>query len=405
MADSAPTIYIAGAGIAGLTLALALARLELNVVVLERAISPRSDGAGLQISPNARRVLDRLGLGEALDKTGFEPQGIDLYPFRRPTPLVTLTLGDTIHKKFGAAYCVMHRADLAEALLDACKRFANIDIRFGIRNFDLVTHARGLSVSVEQFSGDGHTARPHAFVGADGVHSLTRTKILAGPKSNYSGFVAWRTMLPLGPLKSVLNTTNTSLFWGPDFHLIAYPHPGRDQLNVAMFTREKLNDPTSIQTHASPTPPKMLFKSKHFEAILELAKENWTMWPLNAVSTGCWTRGPVGLVGDAAHAMLPFQAQGAAMAIEDAAVLAPLLASAVNAEDAFARYQLLRQKRVERVAAISARNGDIYHMEWPFTLARNIVVGAQGPIAHFERLGWIYGYDPASEIDAAPVSP
>ncbi len=406
MRSSRRTVYIAGAGIGGLTLALALAEFDLNIVVLERTQTIETQGAGLQISPNARRVLDRLGLNNALDKAGFEPKGIDIYPFRRPKPLVSLQLGEVVRQRFSAPYCVIHRADLAGALFDACKRFANIDIQFGVSNFDLVTHARGLSLSVDQaLMGGHHDARPHAFVGADGVNSPTRTKILGGPAAKYSGFCAWRAMVPLAAMAKTLNLANTSLFWAPGFHVVAYPHPVRDQVNIVLVTRQKLDNPQKTSLIKTPALPKMLLKSEKIEAIIASVANNWTMWPLKAVTTNHWYQGPVGLIGDAAHAMLPFQAQGAAMAIEDAAILAPLLASDLTAKTAFERYQSLRQKRVDRVVRISARNAFIFHMEWPFTLARDAAISAQGPRAHFQRLGWIYDYDPETEFNTSTPSP
>ncbi|VAW17320.1 Uncharacterized oxidoreductase [hydrothermal vent metagenome] len=411
MATTERTVYIAGAGIAGLTLALALARFELKIVVLERTQTIEVEGAGLQISPNARRVLDRLGLSEALDKMGFEPQGIDIYPFRCPSPIVTLELGEAARQQFMAPYCVIHRADLAQALFSACKRFANIDIQFGIANFDLVTHARGLSLSVDKASGgQHHDARPHAFVGADGVNSPTRTKILGGPEARYSGFCAWRAMVPISTMANTLNLDNTSLLWAPGFHLVAYPHPIRKQVNIVLATKEKLAAITQSSLRKKsflrkkPSLPNMMLKSKIIEDIIATVGNGWKMWPLNAVTSDKWHQGPVGLIGDAAHAMLPFQAQGAAMAIEDAAILAPLLASDLKADAAFERYESLRKKRVERVARLSARNASFYHMEWPFSLTRDTVISAQGPKAHFERLGWIYNYDSEAALNkSAPL--
>lgn len=132
MSGTGRAIYIAGAGIAGLTLALALAKFGAHVVVLERNKAIQEVGAGLQISPNARKALNQLGLDKALHAKSFEPSGIDVYPFRAKKPLVTLTLGAEVARRYGAPYAVMHRADLVEVLFKACKRFANIDILFGV---------------------------------------------------------------------------------------------------------------------------------------------------------------------------------------------------------------------------------------------------------------------------------
>src|SRR5690349_3365459 len=136
MASSGRTIYIAGAGIAGMTLALALAKFGATVVVAERNKQVQEVGAGLQISPNARRVLNQLGLDKAIAAKSFEPAGIDVVPFRAKRPLVTLQLGGIMRERYGAPYVVMHRADLADILFRACKRFANIDMQFGVRNID-----------------------------------------------------------------------------------------------------------------------------------------------------------------------------------------------------------------------------------------------------------------------------
>src|SRR5215475_5582404 len=146
------TIYIAGAGIAGMTLALALAKFGATVIVLERNKRVQEVGAGIQLSPNARRVLNQLGLDKAITAKSFEPAGIDVVPFRAKKPLVTLELGQIMRERYGVPYAVMHRADLADALFRACRRFANIDMLFGVRSFDAVTHARGLSIVVEEAS-------------------------------------------------------------------------------------------------------------------------------------------------------------------------------------------------------------------------------------------------------------
>jgi salicylate hydroxylase len=136
------------------------------------------------------------------------------------------------------------------------------------------------------------------------------------------------------------------------------------------------------------------------------AKGKWTFWPASTVETPVWHEGGVGLIGDAAHAMLPFQAQGAAMAMEDAAILAPLLMTEPTAESAFARYESLRRPRVARVARLSRANGFAFHLEWPFTLGRDAAIALMGRSGQLKRLGWIYGYDAVPEIEsAAPAHP
>lgn len=405
MSGNGRTIYIAGAGIAGMTLALGLAKFGATVVVLERNSEVQEVGAGLQISPNARKILNRLGLDKALSAKAFEPTGIDVYPYGARDPLVTLELGPIVEERFGAPYAVMHRADLADVLYRACKRFANIDMLFGVRAYDVVSHARGVSVTVDEADGKSRSARAFAFIGADGVNSRTRTDMLMGPAATYSGMVAWRITLPQSALDSVLDPDRTTLLWGPGYHAVTYPLPYRQQVNVALFARMKADRALHGEPPHAPALPWAAMKSRAFEVIREAAGDDWGYWPVSTVTTPIWAAGSIGLIGDAAHAMLPFQAQGAVMAIEDAAILAPLLMTEADAESALRRYASLRQPRVERVRKLSNSNGFAFHLEWPFTLARNAVVKLQGPRGHLQRLGWLYGYDVAPDPDVAPPLP
>jgi salicylate hydroxylase len=393
------TVYIAGAGIAGLTLALGLSKFGVSVVVLERNAAPSVFGAGLQISPNARRILDRLGLAEAIAARSLEPQGIDVYPFGYERPLVTLELGEAARARYGSPYAVMHRADLAEALHAACKRFANIEIVFGVADFTVETRRAGILTSARELAAIGRSGEGFAFVGADGVHSPTRRKILDGPDARYAGRLAWRALVPLEAARDLIALDRTSLLLGPSHHLVAYPLPHRGLANVVLFSpaRHPTTDAESRPTR--PDLPRAAMRDPRLAALVELAGDDWTAWPLHTVTAGTWHGGNVGLIGDAAHAMLPFQAQGAAMGVEDAAVLAPLLASAPDAQTAFTRYEAARRERVARVARVSKANGAIFHMRWPLTLARNAAMRLGGPQAHFRRLDWLYRYD--AEQDAA----
>jgi salicylate hydroxylase len=405
MSGNGRTIYIAGAGIAGLTLALALAKFGATVVVLERNPQIQEVGAGLQISPNARHVLDRLGVDRALHAVAFEPTGIDVYPFNARSPLVSLELGGVMLDRFGAPYAVMHRADLAELLHKACRRFANIDILFGVRAYDVVSHARGVSVTVDEADGKSRSARAFAFIGADGVRSRTRTDVLMGPQAVYTGRVAWRVTLGQSDLAGIIAQDRTSLLWGPGYHAVTYPLPHRRQMNVALFMKARAEDVLGDMPPRMPRLPWSATGSRRFDDIVAAAGSDWGYWPLFTVDTDTWADGGIGLIGDAAHAMVPFQAQGAAMAIEDAAVLAPLLMTDVDAETALRRYQAIRQPRVDRVKKLSEANGRAFHMEWPFSLGRDAVVKSQGPHGHLKRLGWLYGYDPSPDPASVPTAP
>lgn len=377
---------IAGAGISGLTLALTLAKFGATVVVLERNTTIQEAGAGLQISPNARRVLDRLGLDDALRRIALEPKALDTYQHGKSQPFFSMELGAIMEQRFGASYTVMHRADLADALYKATRRFANIDIMFGARNWDVVSHARGVTVAIDEANGQTRTTRANAFIGADGVHSQTRRHLLDGPDAQFGGRVAWRTLVPADSLAGQIAMDRVSVFFGSGHHLVCYPLAHRKQVNLALFLPGKAED--------NPKKPDLRGRGA-LSVILAAAGDSWTPWPLYTVTTPVWHRGNIGILGDAAHAMVPFQAQGAAMGIEDAATLGPLLIESAEPEAAFARYAAVRQDRVGRVARLSASNGRIFHMKWPLSMARDTVMRLQGPRAHLDRLGWIYGHDVA----------
>ena len=399
MPGTGQIFYIAGAGISGLTLALALAKFGAAVVVLERSPVLSEFGAGLQISPNARRILDRLGLDDAIAARSLEPAGIDIYPYRRRSPLVTLALGQAMRDRFGAAYAVMHRADLVDALYKATRRFANIDILFGVRSWDAQSHARGITIAIDEANGQTRTGRGRALIGADGVHSQTRRTLLKGPDAQYHGRVAWRALLPFDSVASELALDRVSVLFAPGYHLVCYPLPHRRQVNVALFAKAPLQ---KAEAGTAPVLPRALITSPRIETILAAAGNNWTPWPLYGVDTPHWHKGNIGLLGDAAHAMLPFQAQGAAMGIEDAAVLAPLLVGEPTAEAAFNQFEKIRRARVARVARTAVSNGRIFHMEWPMSAARNAVIAAQGSHGHLKRLAWLYGHDAQPPADLNP---
>lgn len=400
--SSGRTVYIAGAGVAGLTLALALGKFGARVVVLERSKDVQPLGTGVQISPNARRVLNQLGLDKAVKANSFEPAGLDVYAFRSRLPVTTLPLGESVIERYGAPYAVMHRADLVDALAKALKRFANVELLFGVRSFDAVSHSRGVSVTIDTADGEGRSGRAFAFIGADGVNSRTRTAMLEGPDARYSGSVAWRALIDIEAMHGQVALDSTSLLLGPGFHAVCYPLPRHGKINVVLIAKEKRELALGEAPPRAPSLPWAMLKSPRFEQLMQAAEGLWGYWPILTVEADNWFNGNIGLIGDAAHAMLPFQAQGAAMAVEDAAILAPLLMTEPSAESALARFTMMRRPRMQRVVKRSRNNGRIYHLEWPFSAARNLVIRAGGAQMQLRRLDWLYGYDSVPEVERAP---
>lgn len=386
------TISINGAGIAGLTLALALAKFGFRVVIAEQNTKISEFGAGLQISPNARRVLNACGLDEQITAHSFAAEGIDIYRHGKTEPLAKVTLGTFAKKRYDEVpYAVMHRADLAEQLFLATKKFPNIEVLFGVTSTEVEDQADGVSVIIHRDGMPPYPLTARAHIGADGVRSQTRIDLLGGQKPAYSGYVAWRAMADLSKMKDLVSAERTSLFWGPDYHLVVYPLVRRQQFNVALFTEFAL----PLQDDDTPEiSNKSLNKNKLLSSIMESISDDWTAWPLFSVDHANWHKGNIAILGDAAHAMLPFQAQGAAMAIEDAGLLATILAVESDNETAFSKWQKLRQPRVKKVQETSQKNGFVFHMSPPMSWARDAVVSRLSGDGHLERLDWIYAHDP-----------
>ena len=386
------TITINGAGIGGLTLAIALAKFGFRVVVAEQQSAISEFGAGIQVSSNARRVLNAIGLSDQITANSFEPNGIDIYRHGKETPLTSITLGKFATDRYdGVPYSVMHRADLAEQLFQATKKFPNIEILFGVTATRVEDSVDGVSVVIEREGKPSFPVTARAHIGADGVRSATRIEQLGGQKPEYTGYVAWRGMADFEKLGKLLSAEKTSLFWGPDYHMVVYPLAQRQQFNVALFTEFAL----PLQDDDTPEiSNKSLSKNKLLSSIMDSISAPWTAWPLFGVHTDKWYQGNVAILGDAAHAMLPFQAQGAAMAIEDAGLLAAVMAASSDNKTAFSQWQNLRQPRATKVQDVSQKNGFVFHMTPPMSWARDAVVAGKSPTAHLERLDWLYAHDP-----------
>ena len=395
MAAGSKSVVIVGAGIAGLTLALMLAKFGARVTLVEKSPRLQEVGAGLQVAPNARKVLDALGLGPEISALAFEPQGVEIYSAGAFQPLVTVAMGAEMRQRFGAPNVVMHRADLADLLHRAAKRFANIDILFGVRGYDITDEGGHPVVRIDESDGKSRLVRAFAVIGADGIYSTLRTGLLGGPLPRYSGHVAYRLTAPVAVLPDLARAKNTRMFWGSGHHLVAYPLPAKGTINL-IFAAEGPKSTDFAEGKKRPLPDFALRLKGALGEILRAVPDDWTYWPMGEVTTPRWTEGAIGLIGDAAHAMLPFQAQGAAMAIEDAAVLAPLLVSAPSAPEALTAYEATRRPRVERVQRLSRFNGEAYHMGWPASVARDLAVKSMGPLGQIKRLDWLWGHEPGS---------
>jgi salicylate hydroxylase len=408
------TIFIAGAGIGGLTSALALANKGFRVVVLEKTERLEEVGAGLQLSPNASRVLIDLGLGPRLSARALVPEAVSIMSARVGGEIVRLPLGQAAgpaagraaSQTAGAPYWVIHRADLQAALLAEVEAHPDIELRLGCQFEDATAHARGVSV-VQRSGNDRQQDLALALIGADGVWSAVRHHLFPQASAQFSGLIAWRGTLEARQLPRELTPARIQLWMGPDAHLVAYPISGGRQINVVAVVPGTWNRP-GWSSEGSAAELKNAFGSAHWPGPARMmlnAVDGWRKWALFGVPEGGeWTGGAIALLGDAAHAMLPFAAQGAGMAIEDAAVLAKTLGenalsqsrldSPAGVAAALKTYAKLRRPRVDRVQRMARRQGQIYHFGGPLALARDLAIQALGPRRLLARQDWIYDWQP-----------
>ncbi|MEM6712576.1 MAG: FAD-dependent monooxygenase [Pseudomonadota bacterium] len=361
-----PTIPIAGGGIAGLTAALSLARHGITSRVYEKAPAFEELGAGIQLSPNAMKVLIKLGSADALGPYLVEPSHIVLADGKSDAPLVRLPVGDQGKERYGAPYAVVHRADLQKVLVEACDAHANVQIILG--------------QSLDPASTDG------LVIAADGVHSSWREVVQQKAEKQFTGHIAWRRVTNGNdqPDDHVVR-----LWLGPKAHLVDYPIRAGAARNIVAIARTPSPTP-------SETTPLDAFSHWHPRIKKYLGDHtDWTPWPLYSVAPDArWVTDNVALIGDAAHAMLPFLAQGGAMAIEDAWVLADSLAHSASVDQGLSRYEARRKRRVLKVWHAAKRNGRLYHLSTPLAMGRNAVMRARNGISWMSDYDWLYQWNP-----------
>ncbi|TNF18860.1 MAG: FAD-binding protein [Rhodobacteraceae bacterium] len=379
-------ICIVGGGIGGLAAALALAGRGARVCVLEQAEAIREVGAGLQISPNGLRVLEALGLADALAARSVEGRAVSLRDFRGGAEVARLDLGRLGPKQ---RYFFVHRADLID-LLAVAARDRGVEIRLLQR---AETIRPGTPPSVDLSTGDSRSAA--LVVGADGLHSKLRDALIGPAPPQFTGQVAWRAVIP--------NVTGqgpeAQVHMGPGCHMVSYPMRGGSVLNlVAVQEREAWakegwhhrDDPAHLRAAFATfggAVPRML-----------AAVEEVHLWGLfrHAVAPR-WVGGHCALLGDAAHPTLPFLAQGANMALEDAWALASALEGHDSLEAGLAAYQAVRLPRCKRIVAAASDNAWKYHLRpGPLRFAAHVALrlGTRlAPERFLRQFDWLYGFD------------
>lgn len=381
-------VLIAGGGIGGLSAALALASHGIHSHIIEAAARFSESGAGIQIGPNGSRLLQRWGLGDALDAEAGRPEALIIGDGPSGRILSELPLGRTAESRYGAPYYVAERALLHRLLYEKARKSNNIDLT---NNFPILS-VRNTDLGVAAMTPDGREIEGKALVGADGVHSRIRLHLF-GRRSRPSGWLAWRATAKPAP-KTVTGNEAVQLWLGSGVHVVKYHCGPRGPLNVVAIS-PGYADPQSWGSprEAHQIKPKFADWDEGAYSILQ-DFDGWKCWPLMEMAPlPRWSEGRITLLGDAAHPIRPFLASGAVMAIEDAAILAEELARTPDVPSlAFRQYEARRRGRVARVRRGSLQMGAIYHMQGPLRLVRNLVMRTLPPLQLLSRNDWLYRY-------------
>lgn len=385
---------VAGGGIAGLAAALALARGGKPVRLFEQAQAFEEVGAGLQMSPNGVRALRALGAWDAVEPSCVIPSEIHVRDGIGGGVLQRIRLGKRFEQEFGAPYRVCHRADLLAGLVSAASANPAIELN---------TAAAAVAARPDGCLdlGSGGSVTGQAVIAADGIRSRLREEICGRVEPAHRGHVIYRALIPLAAVPPEIEADCVTLWLCPGGHVVHYPVSDWRNFNIAAAV-----DGTRPEGGWS-VPAAAVEVGRHFTracddlgAVLK-APLGWLSWPgADLPDLANWSKGSLVLAGDAAHATLPYLAQGAVMALEDAVELARLAGAAPSLPEAFRRFETLRKPRTSRIQAQSRRQGRIYHARGLMAAARNAVLRSGGSAFALNRARWIYEWQPG-----APSSP
>jgi len=383
-------VVIAGGGIGGLAAALALARRGFRSIVLEQAPQFGEIGAGIQIAPNAWHALDALGVGGLVKRDAVFIEHLLMMDGISGEKIIDIPLDKRFAKRFRNPYAVTHRADIHGSLLDGCKAVPElIELRTNTRVTGFEIEGKGVVVQTSS-----ETLRAAALVGADGARSVVRDRIVGDPLPASSIHKCYRAVLNAGDVPKDLRWAAATLWAAHNTHIVHYPLRGWKLFNlVATSIREPVSEGHNAVAH----PDEVLPQFAHYcDKVLKLMRtpKQFTRWILRYRDpVDNWTMGPVALLGDAAHLMLQYMAQGAAMAMEDAVALGVACDAANgNFEKAFLRYQEMRLARASRVQ-ISANSlvGMIFHVPDNIErLVRNDIYRGRSPERYYDALEWVF---------------
>jgi salicylate hydroxylase len=391
---SSRTILIAGGGIAGLISALALARKGFRAVVFEQSQKLDPIGAGIQLSPNALHVLQEFGLADALRPYAVRPEDIRIRKGRSGKQIVRLPLGDYAEQRYATPYWMIHRGDLQAALVNAVRANPDIALTLGGKVEDFAVHPNGVTAHV-RFGPKAEEERGVGLIAADGLWSTIRERLGFTDAPHFRRHTAWRAVVPADALPEEFRAPSINLWLARHAHLVHYPIRGGKEINIVAILRDSKAQPGWSNAGARSEIVEAFRRGWAISARdIIAAPEHWMRWSLyDRPRLRRWGNGPVTMIGDAAHPMLPFLAQGAAMAIEDAVVLADSLAKTPDDPAcAMRRYEYLRGDRTARAQKAAARNGQRYHASGVEAAVRNTALRVMGGAGLLKRYDWLYAW-------------
>jgi salicylate hydroxylase len=386
---------VVGAGIGGLAAALALARQGFGVDVFERAPALQEFGAGLQLTPNATRALARLGALAAAREVASAPRAVRVLRGADGAELARLPV-EAAERRWGAPYLTVHRVDLHRVLAEAAAATGTVALHFGAEVAGVASEAEAASIDIKRGAAP-LSETGEAVVGADGLRSLVRARLGRGqadaPRFSYR--VAFRATVEAEWVAPRWRDNEVTLRLGPRAHLVHYPLRGGSAVNLVAVIESNWRSAPGDDPWDGEADREALdraFRDWSADARdLIAAPKRWRAWPLMLrPPLDRFAFGRIALIGDAAHPMTPFLAQGAAQAIEDADSLARRLGETDKVEAALAAYSADRVARANRVQREATMQGRIYHLSGPFAFARNLTMRALGPEGVLKRLDWLY---------------
>ena len=386
---------IAGGGIGGLAAALAASRAGWDVRLFERASAFSEVGAGVQLGPNVVKVLHGWGLADALKEVAAFPERLQVRSAVSGQLLGELPLGAAMAQRYGAPYLTIHRADLHGVLLHAVQQHADVKLHLSRPLQSFSQTAQAVTVQAD----DGPGIEGDALIGADGLWSTVRQELLGDGLPCRTGHLAYRALVRQADLPEQLRSRHVTAWLGPRMHVVQYPVRGGESLNVVAIVHGEVAAEVDLWDHSANAADLAAATAGCCAALREVmnAIEGWRLWVLHdrAPMQGAHQQavGRVALLGDAAHPMRPYLAQGAGMAIEDAAELGHALAQALDpaldVPTMLQRYALNRWQRNARVQARALRNGQIFHADGALRWGRDMAMKVLGE--KLLDMPWLYG--------------